>query len=120
MQTIPTFFRKNGWCYNLIERVGDVAIYRQDLRPTPDRSRPAAGYEVMIVRTRPERTVHYPGRTVTFPAGESLPGTEAWGKRAWTHHDLRGALAKAATLYQLAGKTSKTAPPAKQAAVLAA
>jgi hypothetical protein len=86
-----TEFKKNGYLYQQIERVGAIALYSQNsLRPG---SWVPVAYEVVIFRVR---TVNL-GINQGAPY-EAYPGSEDWGSLGWTFWDLADARAKMAVL----------------------
>lgn len=79
-------FNKNGFYYELVEREGNLAIYKQ-------RQRPGVGflaYELIRVRTLPAGVLF--GQTVE--AREACPRNEDWGKFGWTFPTLEAARQK--------------------------
>jgi len=87
MKTAPITFRKNGWTYLQLERVGDVALYNQG---------GGSAYEVVVIRRHSGFVVS--GKRVE-PA-EYLPSNEDWGIYGWTLHTLEEAKAKMAVVIQ--------------------
>ena len=89
MRTLPTTFRKNGFDYNQVERVGNVAIYRQTKA-----GQSWERFEVGRIRANAERKQF----GTVFEASETWPTAEEWGVKAWTCTDLAGAKTRMATL----------------------
>ena len=89
MKTLPKQFRKGGFDYILVERIGNAAIYRQTKLPALHEC-----YEVGRIRQNKAREAF--GRQIE--ASESWPSSEEWGRLAWTYRDLRHARERLATL----------------------
>jgi hypothetical protein len=85
MRIAPTDFRKNGYHYVQLARVGDVALYCQG---------GGAAYEVVVIRRHSGFVLA--GKQVE-PA-EYLPCNEEWGRYGWTLHTKSEAEAKMATV----------------------
>lgn len=75
MKTIPTTFRKNGYDYTLLERVGNVAIYEQA------KGNKLFAYEVVKIRVR-KAGLQF-GKVC--PEAERLPADEEWGMYGKTY-----------------------------------
>jgi hypothetical protein len=85
MKTLPTTFKKNGWNYRQVKRVGRFAIYSQG---------GGVAYEVFKIRRNPTRVIK--GHTVD--AHEAVPPDSVWGQEAWTCHTLERAEERLAAL----------------------
>lgn len=83
MKPVKTKFERNGYVFEQIKRVGDVAIYSQK-RPGQVSD---GHYEVVRIRRRSARKAF----GVQFEAGEYYPSAEEWGVFGWTYGDLVGA-----------------------------
>lgn len=90
MKPLGNSYRKNGFHYELVEREGILAIYKQRLRPGVG----GLGYEV--IRIKQLDAVHLFGRDVE--AHEAAPSNEEWGREGWTYPTLEAARAKVAEL----------------------
>lgn len=77
--------RVDGWTLRIVERTGDVALVR---KTHPDVTAPA--WEVAIVQHNDAREIG--GKHVE--AGESLPGANAFGQKAWAPVNEAAARAK--------------------------
>ena len=74
MKPLATTFRKTGYDYQQIDRVGDVAIFSQA------QGGRVFAWEVVVVQKCPDREIA--GKPI--PAHEALPGAELWGREGWT------------------------------------
>lgn len=73
-----TKFVQGGFVFRLIRREGDVAMLVK--------TKPGMSYEsIEVVVLEPAVTKIVKGAVVQFE--ESLPRSEAWGKRSWTYPD---------------------------------
>lgn len=81
-------YKKFGYTFSQVSRVGDVAIYAQESDGK------VFGYEVFIIQKNEENTRF--GKT--FPASESVPPTSAWGKEAFTCRSMDEAKNRAGEL----------------------
>ncbi len=97
MKTLPITFRKGGFDFEQVERVGNVAIYRQS------KGAKNVHFEVGGIRENKEREQF----GVIIEAAESWPSSEEWGIRAWTYPDLAGAKRRMATLIAPKGANPK-------------
>ena len=77
--------RVDGWTLRIVERTGDVALVR---KTHPEVTAPA--WEVAIVQHNEAREIG--GKHVE--AGESLPGANAFGQKAWAPTGEAAARAK--------------------------
>jgi hypothetical protein len=73
VKILATEFRSNGFDFNQITRIEDVAWYEK-------KSGSHVSYEVVIVQRHDEYVIA--GNTIQ--AGESMPGTSQWGQKGWT------------------------------------
>jgi hypothetical protein len=78
----------SGFTYDLIKRVGDIAIYSQSKNGLPD------AYEVVRIQKHEAFTAF--GKD--FPAGESYPSSNQWGDEGWTYTTLPAAERKFSAL----------------------
>jgi hypothetical protein len=90
METLATEFRKYGYTYRQTERQGDVAVYEQRDEDTDE----FVAYEVFIVQKHEAREVF--GKN--YGAKELPPGSEMWGKEAYTVRTPEQVRLKAALL----------------------
>jgi hypothetical protein len=90
MKTLPLSLRRNGFTYEQVIRRGNLAIYKQRLRPGVG----CLAFEVVRIRQRPASNAF--GRD--FPAHERYPVDEDWGTYGWTLPTLEAAQAKLAEL----------------------
>ena len=102
-------FVKSGWTHALVERQGNVAIYRR-YREGKEGYAAEEHYEVVIVRVRPERVLG--GQTI--PANEYYPTDREWGDYAWTVLTYENAVKKlqekVIALHPSKAKTSRAGP----------
>lgn len=85
MKPLATTFRKDGFDWSLVERQGDIAIYRQ-AKPGVER------FNTFHVQSHNGREI---GGKVFEPA-EFMPSAEQWGRLGWTHYTLEKAQEKMA------------------------
>ncbi len=86
-QRLPDNFRKNSFDYSLIERVGDVAIFKQyDAREEID----FVAYEVFEIRKQNDAEVF--GKKIL--AKETCPSNGEWGNNAYTVYTIEQAKSK--------------------------
>lgn len=85
---LGTSFGKNGYHYEQVVREGNVAIFRQRLRPGEGE----LAFEVIVIKVVPESTMF--GKVI--PAREVGPSNEDFGKLGWTYPELSRAKAKMA------------------------
>ena len=90
MNPIKTQFERNGYVFEQIKRVGDVAIYGQR---RPGQKQPFH-FEVVVICRNPS----WKSFGKVFPAAEAYPSSEQWGKQGFTYTDLESAEAKLAVL----------------------
>lgn len=83
-------YQKNGFHYELVIRDGDIAIFKQRLRPGVG----CLAYEVIRIRVAPEVTIM---EKVT-PKREIAPANESFGTDGWSYPDLERARTKFRTL----------------------
>lgn len=88
MRTLAAQFKRSGFTFTQVERVGNAAIYEQ-VSVTGARH-----YEVIRIRSRDEKQAF--GRT--FEGGEYYPSSEEWGVAGWTYTDLSRAKRRLWTL----------------------
>jgi hypothetical protein len=82
MKKIEKSFKKHGFDFKQIKRVGDVAIFEQS-KPTW----PSARYEVVKIG---KHSGYYLGGSKLEPA-ETYPGGSLWGIQGWTYTTLEEA-----------------------------
>jgi len=89
---LGTTFTKNGFHYELVMREGNVALFKQRLRPGAG----CLAYEVIRIRVAEATTIM--GKDV--PRREVGPSNSEWGTHGWTYpaDDLPRAKAKFAAL----------------------
>ena len=85
MRTIPQNYKKDGFNFELIERNGNVAIYKQS---KPDYV--SVNYETVIIRKR-KTDNDFVG---TKAGDEYLPSTSEWGMYGWSYRTLEQAREK--------------------------
>ena len=86
MKPLGNTFKKNSFHYELVVRDGDIAIFKQRLRPGEG----CLAYEV--IKVLKAETYEIAGNTVE--AHEYAPGNEAFGRDGWTFPTLERAKAK--------------------------
>jgi len=79
-------YGRNGYHYELVLRDGDIAIFKQRLRPGVG----CLAYEVIRIKVAPECTI----KCKVYPAREVEPGNEDFGVDGWTFPTLDRAKAK--------------------------
>lgn len=99
MKPLGTTYRKNTFHYEQIVREGNIAIFKQRLRPGEG----CLAYEVIHVRQDPEREI----AGVIIPAHERAPGNEDWGKFGFTLPTLESARAKMKEMLEAEKKEKK-------------
>jgi hypothetical protein len=72
---LPTEFRHDGFDYRQVKREGNVAMFSQSLGGL------VVAYEVVIVRTTPEKTWE---SGIITPEHEVYPSSSKWGLDGWT------------------------------------
>jgi hypothetical protein len=92
MQPIDGQFDEGRFRYTQIRRIGNLAIYTQEHRPSG-----IVRYEVIKIRLQREHT--WPNGVVT-PEKEAYPGSHAWGRDGWTFFRLPDAEVHLASLPQ--------------------
>lgn len=92
MKPLDNTFSKNTFHYELVIRSGDVAIYKQRLRPGVG----CLAYEVFKVKKVKECVIM--GKKVE--AHEAGPSNEDFGYIAWSYPDLGRAKKKMAELLE--------------------
>ena len=93
--TIASHFICDGFVFHLVDRVGDVALFRKSKHGRDF-------YEVVIVQKLPAKTIF--GRV--YPAREALPPSESWGTSGWSLPILERASEKMAEI----GRTCQECP----------
>ena len=84
MTTLATHQRIGGFDLHQIERRGEWAVFEQS------RGGRVTSYELVQVQVQPANTMF--GRD--YPEREIYPGSESWGKLAWTITDRQDALGR--------------------------
>lgn len=74
MNALPASYRSGGFDWRILERQGDIALAAQTGHGVTDR------LSVFIVGRAGEREIG--GKII--PAGEYMPGPNAWGSQGWT------------------------------------
>lgn len=75
MKTIEPKFKTNGFCFEMLKREGNVALFTK--------SKPSYGfdsYEVVIIQQLPAQTIY----SREYPPREAMPSSESWGRAGWT------------------------------------
>lgn len=83
---LGTTFNKNGYTYEQVLRDGNIAIFKQRLRPGVGE----LAYETIIIQIKPAVTIK--GKFV--PEREAAPSDEAFGTLGWSYPTLERAKAK--------------------------
>lgn len=77
METLSPSFSKKGFLFNLVKRIGRIAIFKKTrLTTNKDDS-----YEVIIVQ---KHDGYFMAGTF-IKAGECFPGNNDWGSKGWTY-----------------------------------
>lgn len=90
-------YTKNGFYYQLVERQGDWAIFRQST--VKDSTSPmdiGIAWEVFKIKVSKECEAMMGGVLVKFEAKECPPSNESFGNGAWSCHTLERAREKLA------------------------
>ena len=107
MKILPTIFKSGGFCFRQLMREGQVALLA---KTKPHFTRES--YEVVIVQQRPGGI--FKGKR--FPAHESMPHSEAWGRLGWSYPGKESAKRR---FFQVCDKAANAAnlvkPPAPDA-----
>jgi hypothetical protein len=85
MKTLATEFKKSGFDFKQVRRLGDVAIYSKR-KGSAD-----LGFEVIKIS-------HHNGYTIAgnfIPPSETYPSSEQWGTNGFTCDDEQSAIARA-------------------------
>ena len=82
MKKIEKNFKKYGFDFKQIKRVGDVAIFQQSKPTWPD-----VRYEVVKIG---KHSGYYLGGS-KLESAETYPGASLWGIQGWTYIDLEEA-----------------------------
>jgi len=89
-KVLPNFYRKNTYDFNLIKRVGDVAIFSQS-----DGGK-IYGFEVFEIRKQKETAFN----DIHYEAKERVPSNEEWGTNAFTCYSIEQAELKMAKILE--------------------
>jgi len=82
MKPIESEFKKDGYQFRLIDRVGDFGLFRKT------KGEAVESFEVVKIQKCKAHT--WPdGRTTE--ARESMPCSEQWGTYGWTHNTIQAA-----------------------------
>lgn len=90
MRPLGDSYSKNTFHYEILSRVGNIAIAQQRLRPGAG----CLAFEVIRIKQIEEGVMF----KKVIPAHEVAPGNEEWGKNGWTYPTLAAAKAKAREL----------------------
>lgn len=90
MQALGNTFRKNGYLFRLMQRIGDIAIYEQ-LEPSDNRVVAIEVFEVIKVK---EQNIF--GKDI--PGHEICPSNEQWGSKGFTVRNFSRAMEKVGIL----------------------
>lgn len=82
MKSLQTRFTHDGFDTRQLRRTGTVALFAKSKARHSSES-----FEVVIVQQHPAKTFF--GKE--FPARESMPPTESWGRLGWTFTDRSAA-----------------------------
>lgn len=74
VKPLSATYRKGGFLWTVVERVGNVALATQESPAVAPR------WSVFIVQQNPDREMG--GKAIE--AAESMPGAESWGRLGWT------------------------------------
>ena len=85
MKPLDQNFSYDSFTFRPMARLGDVALLEK-----AKSSHASPSYEVVILQVHPATHIH--GRD--YPARESMPPSESWGKFGWTYSHLNAAEAK--------------------------
>ena len=105
MTPFPLTFGKNTFFYEQVIRNGQIAIYKQRLRPGAG----CLAFEVIIIRKKEESVMF--GKTVE--AHEIGPSNEEFGRWGFSYPDLERAKAKFHALVAAAEQPAKPKKPSK-------
>jgi len=94
MKKLPTCYHKNGYEFDLIERGGNIAIYRLSLDGE------GKAYEVFEVQQYAERIV----KGTVIPSKEATPSNEQWGSKGFTYWSLEDAQKRAERMRKVRNK----------------
>jgi hypothetical protein len=98
MIPLPSRYSKNGYSFTLVERVDNVAIYRQ----VDPQTTAIVAYEVFRVQKRPDKNIK--GRLIL--SRETPPSNEQWGILGFTVRSISAAKERSTLLLQI-DETSK-------------
>lgn len=83
MKPLAATFRKDGFDWSLVERQGNIAIYKQT-KPGVER------FNTIHIQSHNGREI---GGKLFEPA-EFMPSAEQWGRLGWSYFTLEGAREK--------------------------
>lgn len=92
MKLLETTFTKKGFVHTLVQRNGNVAVYRRQKIGGK-----AVHFETVIIGSHNG----YVLAGVTMPPAETYPSSEQWGAKGFTFNDESKALSKAKQLTTL-------------------
>lgn len=85
---LPKQFRRKSFTYDLVERVDDVAIYRQSTEDV------VVGFEVVLIAKQDATTMKMGGQEIKLEAKEKYPSDGQWGTKGFTLRTERDAFDK--------------------------
>ena len=80
-------YKKNGYSFTLVKRLGDNAIFRGT---RTDHGETSQSYEVIMIQSHNGLNIH--GNE--SPAAEYRPSDSQWGSKAWTYQTIEKAQEK--------------------------
>ena len=84
MNTLPTSFKKNGFDFEQLDRVGNIALFAKSKGKAP------STFEVVRIGSHNGFTVM--GNVI--PPAETYPPSEKWGVDGWSYNDREQAVNK--------------------------
>ena len=83
---------KNGYCFRIIERVGNFAVFcgNNDLVRNPT-------FEIIEIQSHDGRSIG----GVDYPPAEYAPSNSQWGTKGWTKTTLESAMGKLKELTEI-------------------
>jgi ASC-1-like (ASCH) protein len=102
MKPLGDSYSKNTFYYELVVRSGDIAIFKQRLRPGEG----CLAYEVIKVQKHETYVIKDKKKGIenVILAHEGAPGNEQWGTFGWTYPTLERAKEKYHALLALDSK----------------
>lgn len=86
MKPLAATFTKKGFAHTLVQRHGDIAVYRRQKRAGS-----AVHWETVIIGSHNGYVI----AGVTMPPAEIYPSSEQWGAKGFTFNDEASAISKA-------------------------